>query len=217
MDHIEKLLKGFARFRSRYFETQPELFDRLSRTGQAPSVMVVACCDSRVDPAIITDSDPGDLFVVRNVANLVPPCEMGGGYHGTSAALEFAVCGLEVKHIVILGHSQCGGIHALLSGMNVRRDGFIIPWMTIVEGARQKIMNALPHASPSARQHACEQAAIQVSLQNLLTFPWVRDRIEQGALQLHGWYFDIDRGELLGYNTATERFETLQVYSGVSK
>src|SRR3990172_947894 len=210
MDEIKQLIEGFARFRDRYFGKNPGLFQQLIQQGQSPKIMIVACCDARVDPAIITDCNPGDLFVVRNVANLVPPCEVGGGYHGTSAALEFAVCSLEVKHIVILGHSQCGGIQALLSGINVQRDGFIIPWMTIVEGARQKIMSTLPHAPSAARQHACEQAAIQVSLQNLLTFPWVHARVEQGVLQLHGWYFDIDRSELLSYNTATECFETLQ-------
>lgn len=207
MDEINKLIAGFARFRAKYFESQPELFDHLARRGQAPRVMVVACCDSRVDPAIITDSDPGDLFVVRNVANLVPPCEMGGGYHGTSAALEFAVRALEVKHIVILGHSQCGGIQSLLQGIKAPQGDFIIPWMAIAEEARQKISALYAHAPDATRQRACEQAAIQVSLRNLATFPWIRERVAQGALHLHGWYFDIDRGELLHYNNNTDRFE----------
>jgi carbonic anhydrase len=210
MEEIKKLTAGFARFRAKYFEKHPELFDQLSRQGQSPNVMVVACCDSRVDPAIITDSDPGDLFVVRNVANLVPPCEMGGGYHGTSAALEFAVRTLEVKHIVILGHSQCGGIQSLLQGIKDPQGDFIIPWMAIAEEARQKINALHAHAPDATRQRACEQAAIQVSLRNLATFPWIRERVAQGTLHLHGWYFDIDRGVLLHYNCVTDRFESLE-------
>ncbi len=210
MGEIEKLTAGFARFRKKYFESQPELFDQLSHQGQAPRVMVVACCDSRVDPAIITDSNPGDLFVVRNVANLVPPCEIGGGYHGTSAALEFAVQSLNVKHIIVLGHSQCGGIQALLHGIKTPQGDFIIPWMAIAEEACRKISALHAHASPMARQRACEQAAIQTSLHNLTTFPWVRERVAQDALRLHGWYFDIDRGELMNYNVDTGHFEILQ-------
>lgn len=213
MDEINKLIEGFARFRAKYFENRPELFDQLSRKGQSPRVMVVACCDSRVDPAIITDSDPGDLFVVRNVANLVPPCEMGGGYHGTSAALEFAVRALEVKHIVVLGHSQCGGIQSLLQGIKAPQGDFIIPWMAIAEEARQKTNLLYTDASDITRQRACEQAAIQVSLRNLSTFPWVRERVAQGALHLHGWYFDIDRGELLCYSADTDHFEVLEQLS----
>ncbi|RJQ46734.1 MAG: carbonic anhydrase [Gammaproteobacteria bacterium] len=207
MDEIKKLMQGFSRFRARYFDGQPDFYDQLARRGQSPGLMVVACCDSRVDPAIITDSNPGDLFVVRNVANLVPPCEMGGGYHGTSAALEFAVRSLHVMHIIVLGHSQCGGIQSLLQGIQAPQGDFIIPWMAIAEEACRKVNARHAHAPDAVRQRACEQAAIQVSLHNLLTFPWVRERVEQGALHLHGWYFDIDRGELLHYNDKTERFE----------
>jgi len=205
MDDIARLIEGFARFRAKYFENRPELFSQLARKGQTPRVMVVACCDSRVDPAIITDADPGDLFVVRNVANLVPPCETGGGYHGTSAALEFAVQSLCVRHIIVLGHSQCGGIQSLLQDSKAPQGDFIIPWMAIAGEARQKA--SARHAAGAERQRACEQAAIQVSLRNLMSFPWVRERVEQGALHLHGWYFDIDRGALLHYNAQTNRFE----------
>jgi carbonic anhydrase len=207
MDDIARLIEGFARFRTKYFENRPELFDQLARKGQTPRVMVVACCDSRVDPAIITDADPGDLFVVRNVANLVPPCETGGGYHGTSAALEFAVQSLCVRHIIVLGHSQCGGIQSLLQGAKPPQGDFIIPWMAIAEEACRKV-GALHARAPAAeQQRACEQAAIQVSLRNLMSFPWIRQRVEQGALHLHGWYFDIDRGALLHYNVRMNRFE----------
>lgn len=207
MEPINKLIAGFARFRSKYFQGQSALFEKLSRHGQSPHVMVIACCDARVDPAIITDSDPGDLFVVRNVANLVPPCETGGGYHGTSAALEFAVCGLQVSHIVVLGHSHCGGVHSLLRGSSTQQGGFIAPWMALAGSACEKVkVQYIPEA---ARQRACEQAVVQVSLDNLKTFPWVRDRVARGDLHLHGWYFDIDGGELLCYNAENDRFENL--------
>lgn len=174
--------------------------------------MVVACCDSRVDPAILTDCNPGDLFMVRNVANLVPPCESAGAYHGTSAALEFAVRDLGVEHIIVFGHTQCGGIRALMrkagdGGDAV--DGFIHSWMAIVDQARRKIVTEMPRASVEEQATACEQEAIVISLDNLQTFPWIRERVEHGALRLHGWYFDLRAGQLLRYNPGTRCFETL--------
>ena len=130
-DEIQKLVDGFGRFRSEHYESDDSLYQRLTRDGQSPRVMVIACCDSRVDPAIISDCNPGDLFVVRNVASLVPPYETGGHYHGTSAALEFAVRYLHVQNVVMLGHSRCGGIRVLITGIQ-GADGlgqFIAPWM----------------------------------------------------------------------------------------
>lgn len=208
---IKKMIAGFARFRSRYFEPPQPFFRQLAQSGQSPKVMVVACCDSRVDPAIITDSDPGDLFVVRNVANLVPPYETGGGYHGTSAALEFAVRILEVQHIIVLGHGHCGGIGALLDGIPADQSSgqFISSWMTIAAEARKRVMASLSGAARALQERACEHAAIEMSLQNLRTFPWIRERVENGTLQLHGWYFDIDQGALLHYNPDSAQFEAL--------
>lgn len=135
------LIAGFRRFQQRYFGEERSLYEGLVRQGQTPKIMIVACCDSRVDPAILTDCDPGDLFVVRNVANLVPPCEAGGGYHGTSAAFEFAVCYLKVEHVIVMGHARCGGIRALID--NARRDEnvgqFISPWMSITAPHRSSM------------------------------------------------------------------------------
>lgn len=205
MEPISKLIAGFARFRSKYFAGDSALFEQLSRHGQSPRVMVIACCDARVDPAIITDADPGDLFVVRNVANLVPPCETGGGYHGTSAALEFAVQSLKVEHIIVLGHSGCGGVHSLLQDAGAQQGDFIAPWMALAATACLKI-KAVP-APATVQQRACEQAVVQVSLANLKTFPWIAERMSKGALHLHGWYFDIKGGELLCYHPENDRFE----------
>lgn len=207
MKNIDALIAGFRRFQREYYGKRRETFERLTRDGQSPAVMVIACCDSRVDPAIITDSDPGDLFVVRNVANLVPPYETGGHYHGTSAALEFAVCTLKVRHVVVLGHAQCGGIRALVErSPGTDAAGFIAPWMSIAEDARRDVERRLPGAPVEARAHACEQAAIRVSLRNLMSFPFVSAAVRAGALNVHGWYFDIGRGTLLGCGPSADDF-----------
>jgi carbonic anhydrase len=210
MKDIEDLVSGFRRFQQRYFGEQRELYQRLARGGQRPRLMVIGCCDSRVDPALITDCDPGDMFVVRNVANLVPPYETGGGYHGTSAALEFAVRGLRVEHVIVLGHARCGGIRALLGDSGVEGDAeFIKPWMSIAQSARAEVTAKFPNASLDVRASACEQAVVRVSLENLSTFPFVREAVAQGRLALHGWYFDIEHGELLRFDSKTARFHPL--------
>ena len=205
MKNIEDLIEGFRRFQAAHFGEQRALFERLTREGQSPRIMVIACCDARVDPAIVTDCDPGDLFVVRNVANLVPPCEAGGGYHGTSAALEFAVRILKVEHVIVMGHVRCGGIRALLG--DIGGGEFISPWMSIAEEARREVQAALPQASAEAQAAACEQAAIRISLRNLMTFPFVRVAVADGRLALHGWYFDLERGELLRCTPETAGLE----------
>ncbi len=210
MEEIRKLIDGFQRFRTKHYERDGTPFKQLVREGQAPKTMVIACCDSRVDPAIVTDCDPGDLFVVRNVANLVPPYETSGHYHGTSAALEFAVRFLAVRHVVVLGHARCGGIRALVQGVDGGddRSQFIQPWMEIATAARHKAMRGKTGQPSTDVERACEQAAIEVSLDNLLTFPWIRRRVENRQLWLHGWYFDMDHGELLRYNPADGGFDS---------
>lgn len=209
MSTPRQLIEGFLRFRERTLAKDDAQFQDLVQYGQTPSTLVVACCDSRVDPALILDCAPGDLFVIRNVANLVPPIENQGQYHGTSAALEFGVCNLGVQHIIVLGHAHCGGIHALLEGGVVKNDSFIAGWMGIAAEAREHVERELNASASEVRHRACEQKSILVSLQNLMTFPWIRSRVEQGKLTLHGWYFDIEHGELLGYDTTTRRFEVL--------
>ena len=209
MSSPNQLIAGFRRFRELHFAEDSARFQDLVRSGQTPKALVVACCDSRVDPALVLDCAPGDLFVIRNVANLVPPAENQGHYHGTSAALEFGVRNLGVPHIIVLGHAQCGGIHALLEGSVDRDESFIAEWMGIADAARAQVERELAGASDRFRHRACEQKAILVSLDNLMTFPWIRERVEQGSLTLHGWYFDIEGGELLGYDATTGRFEAL--------
>jgi len=210
MTSPDRLIEGFRRFREQHFTEDDALYRQLVTDGQAPRIMVVACCDARVDPAIVLDCAPGDLFVIRNVANLVPPAESrNSGRHGTSAALEFGVRNLGVEHIIVLGHAHCGGIRSLFSGSGVESDSYINSWMRMAEEVHAGVLHDLPGASPQQQMTACEQRAILVSLGNLMTFPWVRERIENGALALHGWYFDIEHGQLLQYNPASRAFEAL--------
>jgi carbonic anhydrase len=210
MKDIAKFIAGFERFQTKYFREERGLFSRLSQ-GQHPHALVISCCDSRVDPAMITGADPGDLFVVRNVANLVPPYRQGTEAPGIRSAIEFAVKSLKVDHIIVLGHSGCGGIQALMEGEGItqHRYEFIGAWVSVASRAREQVLRELPHKSPALQRRACEQAAILVSLDNLLSFPWIRERVGSNSMALHGWHFDIDAGELLAYSAATAKFEPL--------
>ncbi|MDD3884209.1 MAG: carbonic anhydrase [Gallionella sp.] len=205
------LIEGFHRFREQHFADEDALYRQLVEQGQTPKILVVSCCDSRVDPSLVLNCAPGDLFVIRNVANLVPPDEnLSGGRHGTSAALDYAVRTLGVEHIIVLGHAYCGGIRALMAGPHPDAPGsFINSWMRLAEPARLSVEQEMAAATPSERERACEQRAILGSLENLLTFSWIRERVAQGALRLHGWYFDMDSGHLLGYDADAGEFRPL--------
>jgi carbonic anhydrase len=209
MSPPKELIDGFRRFRKNHFADRAGQYRELAQFGQAPKALVIACCDSRVDPALVLDCAPGDLFVVRNVANLVPPAENQGHYHGTSAALEFGVRNLQVPHVIVLGHTMCGGIHALLEDSVSSDESYIAEWMGIAAAARKKVDGELADATDQQRHRACEQQAILVSLANLMSFSWVRERVEAGLLSLHGWHFDIEAGELFGYSTESRQFEPL--------
>jgi carbonic anhydrase len=161
--------------------------------------MVVACCDSRVDPALILQCDPGDLFVVRNVANIVPPYEKDAMHHGTSAALEFGIRFLQVKHLILLGHSQCGGIQTLLNCDFAKDNDFISNWVSIIDGQ--------PLHADSVDD--CAREALKKSLQNSLTFPWIRERVDAGQLAIHLWYFDIKTGSISSYAESEGMFKPL--------
>ncbi len=195
---LEKLLAGFDRFKDRYYVQQPELYEQLVQEGQSPKSLIIACCDSRVHPAQILDTEPGDVFVVRNVANLVPAYVADGKTHGTSAALEFAVIHLKVEHIVILGHGQCGGIKHLMKDEQVEGDSsFIEPWMQVVAPAKNRILATYADKSFEEQCKLCEQEAVSLSMANLMTFPFVKEAVLEQRLSIHGWHFDIESGELL--------------------
>lgn len=204
---LDRFIAGFRRFQRNYFCHDHNLFESL-REGQAPRALVIACSDSRVDPAHLTDCNPGDLFVIRNVANLVPPYGPDANFHGVSAAIEYAVTCLDVEHIIVLGHACCGGIHSLMQQAEGRGE-FIGPWMGIARRARMQVLESLPHATPEVQERACEQAALLVSLENLLTFPWIAKRVEEGTLALHGWFFDMEKGKLLRYDGDEDSFVEL--------
>lgn len=208
MQDIARMIQGFRRFRKNYFRDDSALFDKL-RKGQNPRTLIIGCCDSRVDPALLTDASPGDLFVIRNVANLVPPYCPDGRCHGVSSGIEYAVRMLEVSDIIILGHSGCGGIAALLEDRRIKDSEFIREWVEIARPALDAISGELKDKTPELKQRACEQASLLVSVDNLLGFPWVRERVDAGQLSVHGWYFDLHSGQLLAYDPEAEAFVKL--------
>lgn len=205
---VDKLIQGYQHYRDNKYEPHRPLIQDLMTQGQRPEVAVVACSDSRVDPAILFQSDPGDIFMIRNVANLVPPYEEAGKYHGTSAALEFAVLGLGVKHIVVLGHAQCGGINLMMQPDPYDSAFKFVPaWVSMVHAAHRRVKATMPDATEAECAQACEQNAVLVSLENLTTFSWVRERLDQGELSLHGWYIDIGKPELSAYDWEAGKFQ----------
>ncbi|MCD6045180.1 MAG: icfA [Gammaproteobacteria bacterium] len=196
---LKKILNGYHIFREKYAKGDLSVMRYLSRYGQNPQIMVVACCDSRVDPALILQCDPGDLFVVRNVANIVPPYERDEAHHGTSAALEFGVCFLKVKHLILLGHSQCGGIQALMSNSSIGKNDFISNWVNLIHSGE----------GTSCHVDDCAKQALQQSYRNCLTFPWIKDKIEKQELALHLWFFDIESGQIFMYSQEDKSYKAL--------
>ena len=198
MPRLTALLDGYRRFRETGWARERERWSELAE-GQSPEILVIACSDSRVDPATIFDAKPGEMFVIRNVAALVPPYESDAHYHGTSAALEFAVTQLEVKEILVMGHGFCGGCAASLTGQfDNAREGegqFIAHWIDLLDEARDKVRAEHRELDRTAFQ-AMEREGVRVSLENLRTFPWVKEREADGLLKLHGGVFAISDGVL---------------------
>ena len=187
------MLNGYRRFRHHRWPERRRTYETLADTGQEPRALVVSCADSRVDPAMIFDAGPGELFVVRNVANLVPPFAPDAAHHGTSAAVEFAVRVLEVPDILVMGHGLCGGVRALLEGAAAATSDFIGPWIGLAALAKTR---ALARTGVQDLQLCCEYETIKLSLENLSTFPWIASRIAAGTLRMSGAHFDIRSGEL---------------------
>ena len=208
MAHLQEMIEGYWRFRDTAWKRERERWSDLAE-GQSPKVMVLACSDSRVDPSQIFDARPGQMFVVRNVANLAPPFETGGGYHGVSAALEFAVTQLEVEEILVMGHGSCGGCAAALTGEFDEADHgeghFIAAWVAMLSEARAKVRSQHPRLGREAFL-AMELEAVKVSLANLRTFPWVIERESAGSLTLHGGHFSIFEGRLYLLDEAERKF-----------
>ncbi|KZL20629.1 Carbonic anhydrase 1 [Pseudovibrio axinellae] len=205
------LLTGYGLYKERIYRQFEEEYQKLAIYGQEPQTMVISCCDSRVTPEGVFHAQPGELFVVRNVANLVPPFIQGGGTHGTSAALEYAVTSLKVKHIVIMGHCKCGGVQAFResNGKLGKTGQFVGPWIKMLEPAAITLA-CTPVDKNEDPQLALEYAGVRQSLKNLLTFPFVEKLVTQGSLHIHGAWFDIGTGSLRIMNNETEIFEDAQ-------
>jgi carbonic anhydrase len=211
-DDAQDLIAGYRRFRARRYREARDVFHRL-QDSQRPATMIIACADSRADPAMIFDAAPGELFVVRNVAALVPPYEESGGFHGVSAAVEFAVLQLRVKQIVVMGHGGCGGIAASLAAADHRPIGrFIAPWVEIAAEARDAVLADATILSKDW-QEAVEHGAVGQSIKNLMTFPFVRGAYERGELSMDGAWFSIGKGELHWRDPATCEFSVVDAAS----
>ncbi|MBI5263046.1 MAG: carbonic anhydrase [Bradyrhizobium sp.] len=209
----KQLLEGYRSFATQRLPTEQSRYRELSVRGQSPEVMVIGCCDSRVSPEVIFDAGPGELFVVRNVANLVPVYEPDGGAHGVSAALEYAVNVLRVKHIVVLGHAQCGGIRAFIDKIEPLSPGdFIGRWMAMFIKPGE-VVEQREHESMHQFTVRIEKAAVFRSLENLMSFPFVRKMVESGDLQLHGGYFGVSEGSLFVLDRTAKEFRSVQEHA----
>lgn len=199
---MDKLLAGYRRYRDQRWPELRALHRYLAERGQSPGTLVIACADSRVDPATIFDAGPGELFVVRNVANLAPPFEQGAGYHGTSAAIEFAVTALKVQTILVLGHAQCGGVAHALKGPHLHTDSFLDAWVNLLAPAVAR----LGDCAEEEKNQALERESIRVTLENLMTFPFVREAVEKRGLRLEGARYGVADGALEVLNHENGQF-----------
>ena len=202
------LTDRYRRFKHRIYVPNADQYEELATYGQNPEIMLISCCDSRVDPETIFNAMPGELFVARNVANLVPPYETGGKFHGVSAGIEFAVLNLRVKHLVVMGHSGCGGVAAALN-QNVAIETearFISRWMSLLDEARLTVLAQKKLTSQAEQLTALEKEGIKTSIKNLRTFPFIKDLEDKGRLSLHGAYFDIKSGTLSVLNHSRGTF-----------
>lgn len=195
---LKKLIQGYRLFSATYELQYKEIMDTLATNGQSPEVMVIGCADARVDPALMLHCDPGDLFIARNVANIVPPYAQDEAVHGASAALEFGICNLNVKHLIILGHSQCGGIHARLHPESVENTKFLKRWIDLID-----IDGKAPDVDECAKQ------SLLKSYENCLDYPWIKERMDANTLKVHLWFFDIKDATIFAYDFDGKEYKPL--------
>jgi carbonic anhydrase len=204
-------MNGFRQFREKFYTGDDSTYSKLSNNWQGPKTLIIGCSDSRVDPSILSSARPGELFVVRNVANLVPPYESDSGRHGVSAAIEFAVVNLKVENIIVLGHRQCGGIRALLFPEEIQTGGFVQQWMKIAEPAKLRALALAPEGDQTSQLRHCECESIRTSLENLRSFPFVERAIAERGVAIFGLYFDLEVGEILQLDEKSGKFEALNI------
>jgi carbonic anhydrase len=211
---LERLLKGFSDFRLGYFSEHLDLFERLATEGQSPKILIVGCADARVDPGILTQTRPGDIFTVRNIGAMVPPAQIPPDHrqHGTSAAIEYAVRGLDVEHIVILGHALCGGIAALVDGdKSAFADyDYLSTWTAVAQSVRDHALAELKDMPRAQLTRVVEQASVVNSVVNLMGFPWIAERVASGKMVLHAWWFNLIEGQLYAFNPDTAVFDPVR-------
>ncbi|AXH09447.1 carbonic anhydrase [Malaciobacter halophilus] len=208
----EQLVQGNLTFKSSRFNDYKDDFNSLVEKGQSPEVLFIGCSDSRVVPDLIMDSNPGDMFILRNVGNFVPPFEADNEFHGSSAAIEFAVSVLNVKHIIVCGHSHCGACRALYKEIDDEEIGLIHvkKWLQLGKKAKNYVLNNYLDLPAEEIYKKTEKSSIVYQLKNLLTYPEIKRKVEDKSLQIHGWYYKIEDGSISYYNNKTEKFEQLK-------
>lgn len=206
MSSKKQLVDGFHKFRTQYFVKDTDLYEQLNAQGQSPKSLIVGCSDSRVDPALLLQAKPGDIFVIRNVANLVPPYEVGGGFHGVSSAIEFAVNYLKVENIIVLGHEHCGGISALWHAQQPDPNSFISSWVKIATEAKLEVLKEMPKAPLKEQLDACAKKSVLISMENLMSFPFIQEKMKNNNLKLFGWFFELEGGKLLEFDFEKKKF-----------
>ena len=211
MEHINALIDGFKAFKTEYKLDREGKYKELAEYGPHSRILMIACCDSRADPAIITSSSAGDLMVIRNIANLVPPYSPANSMAETQAALEFAISYLSIEHIIIMGHSRCGGIRSLLTRMLDESEPAhpLDQWTAIAEPAARSVLEEMPTANLDDQTCACSRKALTTSLDNLRSYPWVVDALQSDAIKLHAWYFNLASGDLEQYSEKNDCFIAL--------
>jgi carbonic anhydrase len=206
---MDRLYKGIWNFQRSYFREETDFFRRLS-TGQSPEVLFITCADSRVDPNLVTQSRPGELFIVRNVGNIIPPYEAIKDKNSVAAAIEFAVLKLPVKDIIVCGHSNCGAMQALTAQEHeLRGMPYLQDWLNLADPVKEIIMNHYADATDEIRQRVTEEENVLLQLHNMQTYPFVRKALEENALRLHGWYYNIGTGSIYSYNSEDDVFQII--------
>ena len=207
---MEKLFKGILDFQSEVFEAHQDLFSELGR-GQNPHTLFIGCSDSRVVPTLITQTNPGELFIVRNIANIVPPHNLKGQFVGTSSMIEYAVMVLNVDTIVVCGHSNCGGCYAINQPPEeLENMPNLCVWLDIIKEIPERVNRLMVGDSDAEREWITEEVSILVQMKNLLTYPFVNERVQAGTLKILGWYYIIETGEVFNFNDETGHFEIVE-------
>ena len=206
MQNFHELIQGFHNFKEEYFLREREFFSALVH-GQSPKTLVIACCDSRVDPAILMGCRPGDLFVVRSIAAIVPNEEQAGEHDAVVSAVEYGVKHLDIRNIIVMGHSNCGGIHGLLHPSTVAKERYISRWLCLAHPVLEELEHEDPDEPAPIRARRCEEGAVLMSIDNLLSYDWIKSRVDAGTLELHALYYDMADGMMNVWNPVKEDFE----------